>query len=380
MIIDRRKARVLLGALTLCAGLYTGCNSGKSENAAVKAIASSANQELINLVRTNDDIKLVDVLNNADKYGLTEDEVSAVKENITDWDKKDYVLEWINPLNRTGAPHWAYVPQTNDSKDSDLLKSISSIDKDGQIDIIDGTKGPEQVNHPIITISLSEKIPGVEPLKLTSDGELAEKQPVKFGELVMTSVKFKFDHEPWIKGKAEIYYVMSYVTKDGKAVVTEPNTKQLPHVQHDGIDYNKNAYRTTVFSWFNAGYRRVDIHFFEHDGTDWKPIIKTLNDGIEGITQTIQAAKPETWAGIEIGSRVVEKFLELLPVGCFEDGDDYIDSIYTIRRRDTVGAEKLYEGENVSAKFITEDTYTEIEANPFASNGSDVEDEEDPLK
>lgn len=382
MIIKGKKIAIFFGTLTLCSGLYSGCSDGggRKEDAAVKAIATGANQDLIHLVKSNDDVKLKDVVMNAEKYGLTDEEISVVKNNITDWDKRDYVLEWINPLNRTGVPRWAYVPQSEDGKNAEILKTINSIDKEGQIDVIDGTTKPEQVDHPIITISLSEKIPGVEPIRLTEDGSLSKDVPVGFGELVMTSLKFKDDHEPWIKGKAEVYYVLSYIGRDGKVFVTPPNTKRLHHVQYEGIEYGTSSYHTTVLSWFNVGYRRVDIHFFEHDGTDWQPIIKSLNEGIVSITQSIQAIPMEYRAGIQIGSQVVDQILNLIPRGLFKDGDDYMDSIYTIRKRDTVGEEKIYVGANATAKFITENTYLETEEDPYASNESDIETEEDPLK
>lgn len=76
---------------------------------------------------------------------------------------------------------------------------------------------------------------------------------------VLTTYWMREDHEPWNRGKAEIYAFVIGLDQDKDPVI---QSVSLDHIDHDGIVYDK---KETLINWSNFYYNTVSIIFIEAD-------------------------------------------------------------------------------------------------------------------
>lgn len=299
----------------------------RNPNSAVQSIASTANQALITKIQSGEELKLSDVIRNKEKYGLSQKEIDSIRKNFDEADLDRLVLNYVDPLKLTGKKpaRWAYIPPVSD--DAVDMTKIEALDKDGRIDIIDGSSEAKEPDFPLITLSHSERL---KPASTQARGteNLAENGNMADGALMINTISFSDVREPWIKGAAEVYAVISYVDKNGKAA---NEIVELPAIDSAGTTYDA---RQVVHFWKANRYKTVNISFFEHDsGYDYGQLTTMLVASASAVvTSTLQDSNAKTVAVTAVLAEITRKVVDSLPKGSTEDNDDFLDSIESIEK------------------------------------------------
>ncbi|WP_038180272.1 DUF3103 family protein [Vibrio rhizosphaerae] len=142
-----------------------------------------------------------------------------------------------------------------------------------------------------------------------------------FDATKLTKVSVKDTKEPWIKGPAEIYSLVTGVVTNNKPQVI---AVEMPYLDYKETNYYPNQ---IVINWSAYDYRVVDLLMYEHDsGTNYKTLVQALVSAI-GAAGSL-AGWPPSSAVAEITNRVIAA----MPDSVFVDDDDFVDACYTLER------------------------------------------------
>ncbi|MEU8793186.1 DUF3103 family protein [Streptomyces sp. NPDC048643] len=134
----------------------------------------------------------------------------------------------------------------------------------------------------------------------------------------ITAVELSDDEEPWAKGDAEIYTLVTGFGQDG-AVRVDP--VDMPYLDNDGTVYRPNQ---VLVNWANYKYDLADAVMMEEDGsTNYRDLAKAIATALLTITDQ----------GTYIP--LVNAVLDAIPDDWWTDDPDYVDSWYTLARSDT---------------------------------------------
>ncbi|MFE2105144.1 DUF3103 family protein [Kitasatospora sp. NPDC059463] len=134
----------------------------------------------------------------------------------------------------------------------------------------------------------------------------------------ITSVEVNDDEEPWFKGAAEMFSLVSGFGQDGKVRV---DSVAMPYLQYDGTVYYPNQ---ILVNWSNYKYNLADVVLMEDDGdTNYL----ALAQAIAAVLLTIA----DQGAYIPL----VNAVLAALPSNWWTDDPDYVESWYTLARTST---------------------------------------------
>ncbi|MBN3932097.1 DUF3103 family protein [Streptomyces verrucosisporus] len=131
----------------------------------------------------------------------------------------------------------------------------------------------------------------------------------------ITSVRLSDDEEPWIKGDAEIFSLVTGFGPDGKVRV---DPVDMPYLDEDGRTYQPNQ---ILVNWSYYKYNLADVVMMEEDsGTNYRSLAKALADALLTI--------------IDMGAHIplVNAVLDAMPDHWWTDDPDYVDSWYTLAR------------------------------------------------
>jgi len=314
--------------LAVLLAFHAGCGQKSKETSVLQSIASTANETLIKDIENQRDgvgLYLKHVLENKEKYGLSDKEVDLIKENFKADDISRLVLDFIDPnqLRRKVPARWAFIPNVSD--DSEELKRIEAVNAEGAIDVLDGTSDPSQIQYPIITLSFSEKLNIPTPLYLST---LQAAATVSDGGLMLNTLELSDVKEPWIKGAAEIYAVISYIGKDGKGA---SEIIDFPSVDKKNVRYDL---RQIVHMWKQNYYQISNISFFEHDSRyDYSSLAKIFVTAASAVVSAVvNPTQTTTIAVTAIVSELANKVIDALPTGALTDDDDFADTVNTIEK------------------------------------------------
>ncbi|MET8509691.1 DUF3103 family protein [Streptomyces sp. NPDC004787] len=134
----------------------------------------------------------------------------------------------------------------------------------------------------------------------------------------ITSVRLNDDQEPWVKGDAEIYTLVSGFGQDGKVRV---DPVDMPYLDSDGTTYRPNQ---ILVNWSNYKYNLADAVMMEEDGsTNYRELAKAIATAL--LTITDQGAYVP----------LVNAILDAMPDDWWTDDPDYVDSWYTLAQQST---------------------------------------------
>ncbi|WP_328957252.1 DUF3103 family protein [Kitasatospora purpeofusca] len=134
----------------------------------------------------------------------------------------------------------------------------------------------------------------------------------------ITSVEVNDDEEPWFKGAAEMFSLVSGFGLDGKVRV---DSVAMPYLQYDGTVYYPNQ---ILVNWSNYKYNLADVVLMEDDGdTNYL----ALAQAVAAVLLTIA----DQGAYIPL----VNAVLAALPASWWTDDPDYVESWYTLARTST---------------------------------------------
>ncbi|MDR3084126.1 MAG: DUF3103 domain-containing protein [Streptomyces sp.] len=129
----------------------------------------------------------------------------------------------------------------------------------------------------------------------------------------ITAVELSDDEEPWIKGAAEIYTLVSGFGQDGKVRV---DPVDMPYLDYEGTVYRPNQ---ILVNWSNYKYNLADAVMMEEDGsTNYRDLAKAIATAL--LTITDQGAYIP----------LVNAILDAIPNDWWTDDPDYVDSWYTL--------------------------------------------------
>ncbi|MDX3097492.1 DUF3103 family protein [Streptomyces sp. ME19-03-3] len=133
----------------------------------------------------------------------------------------------------------------------------------------------------------------------------------------ITQVRLSDDEEPWVKGDAEIYTLVTGFGLDGVARV---DPVDMPYLDNDGTTYSPNQ---ILVNWSLYKYNLADAVMMEDDGsTNYRELARA----IAGVLLTIA----DQGAYIPL----VNAVLDAIPDDWWTDDPDYVDSWYTLARTD----------------------------------------------
>ncbi|MFJ8038962.1 DUF3103 family protein [Kitasatospora sp. NPDC096147] len=131
----------------------------------------------------------------------------------------------------------------------------------------------------------------------------------------ITSVRVNDDEEPWFKGAAEMFALVSGFGQDGKVRV---DSVAMPYLQYDGTTYYPNQ---ILVNWSSYKYNLADVVLMEDDGdTNYL----ALAQAVAAVLLTIA----DQGAYIPL----VNAVLAALPESWWVDDPDYVESWYTLAR------------------------------------------------
>ncbi|MFC8837265.1 DUF3103 family protein [Streptomyces griseoincarnatus] len=133
----------------------------------------------------------------------------------------------------------------------------------------------------------------------------------------ITAVSLTDDQEPWIKGDAEIYTLVTGFGDDGKVRV---DPVDMPYLDNDGTVYRPQQ---ILVNWSSYKYDLADAVMMEEDGsTNYRDLAKAIAAVL--LTVTDQGAYVP----------LVNAVLDAIPDDWWTDDPDYVDSWYTLARAD----------------------------------------------
>ncbi|MFJ2704960.1 DUF3103 family protein [Streptomyces sp. NPDC087428] len=135
---------------------------------------------------------------------------------------------------------------------------------------------------------------------------------------LINSVRLSDDKEPWIKGDAEIFTLVTGFGKDGTPRV---DTVEMPYLNNDDTTYYPNQ---ILVNWSNYKYEMADAVMMEDDGdTNYQALAKAIVTALLTITDQ----------GVYIP--LADALLDAIPTSWWTDDPDYVDSWYTLAKATT---------------------------------------------
>ncbi|MFG2359172.1 DUF3103 family protein [Streptomyces sp. NPDC048521] len=133
----------------------------------------------------------------------------------------------------------------------------------------------------------------------------------------ISAVRLSDDEEPWAKGDAEIYTLVTGFGQDGKVRV---DPVDMPYLDNDGTTYRPNQ---ILVNWSYYKYNLADAVMMEEDGsTNYRDLARAI------ATALLTIADQGTYIPL------VNAVLDAIPDDWWTDDPDYVDSWYTLAQSD----------------------------------------------
>ncbi|MEW1780016.1 DUF3103 family protein [Streptomyces sp. NPDC086777] len=134
----------------------------------------------------------------------------------------------------------------------------------------------------------------------------------------VTAVEVNDDQEPWFKGAAEMFSLVTGFGQDGAARV---DSVDMPYLDYDGTVYYPNQ---ILVNWSNYKYNLADVVMMEDDdGTNYRALAQAITTALLTVTDQ----------GTYIP--LVNAVLSAIPDSWFTDDPDYVESWYTLAQNST---------------------------------------------
>ncbi len=211
------------------------------------------------------------------------------------------------------APLVAAAPTDDD------LTAVTAYELTGKTVTLDAIRVPQRPVF-VVDVDTSTALPlGLAVIRSTLDANGITKAEPRAGTTSgywatqVRAVRLGNDHEPWVKGAAEIFGITGGFGLDGKA---KADTVTMPYLDHDGTTYYPNQ----LIVHFSAyKYNLADFVMMEDDGdTNYQQLAIALTNALLTI--------------IDGGAYIplVNAILNAIPASWWSDDPDYVDSWYTM--------------------------------------------------
>ncbi|MFF0400414.1 DUF3103 family protein [Streptomyces sp. NPDC005248] len=217
------------------------------------------------------------------------------------------------------------VPLVATAPADDTAETITAYDSHGRAHTLDARKVPQLPVY-VVDIDVSKALAaglGVLRTEFAKHGVATPRPQSRqtaggWWSTRVTSVELADDEEPWVKGDAEVYTLVTGFGLDGKVRV---DTVDMPYLNSDGVVYYPNQ---ILVNWSNYKYNLADAVMMEDDGdTNYQALAQALTTAL--LTITDQGAYIP----------LVNAVLAAIPTSWWTDDPDYVDSWYTLARSDS---------------------------------------------
>ncbi|MFJ7947753.1 DUF3103 family protein [Streptomyces sp. NPDC096354] len=217
------------------------------------------------------------------------------------------------------------VPLVAAAPADDAAETITAYDSHGRAHTLDAREVPRQPVY-VVDIDVSKALAaglGVLRAEFAKHGVATPRPQARqaaagWWSTRVTSVELADDEEPWVKGDAEVYTLVTGFGLDGKVRV---DTVDMPYLNSDGVVYYPNQ---ILVNWSNYKYNLADAVMMEDDGdTNYQALAQALTTAL--LTITDQGAYIP----------LVNAVLAAIPTSWWTDDPDYVDSWYTLSRSDS---------------------------------------------
>jgi len=236
---------------------------------------------------------------------------------------------------RQGAePLFAYVPEG----DEESWYHIEAFDADGRPHSLSPDVMPDR---PVFVVGINAEKDmriGLEIMQQTFEQEGVSGGPSStlnstansdLETTVLKRVSVQDDQEPWIKGAAEVYSIVSGV--DHEQDDARINVVDMPYLDYDGTDYYPNQ---VMVYWDRYRFQAVDMVFMEHDdSTNYKDLSLAL---VAAAQKALELYGRPDLAAIGV---ITTAILEAIPDSWMTDDDDYVDVLYTLMKYQTLNGQ-----------------------------------------
>ncbi|MFD4670721.1 DUF3103 family protein [Lentzea sp. NPDC058450] len=196
--------------------------------------------------------------------------------------------------------------------DDDNAKTIKAYDRNGDVHELTTAHEPNQPLT-IVDIDVERAVHrGMDVIKQAMPTEQT-RQLAGYWATQVTRISVSDVQEPWFKGDAEIFALVSGFGPDGKVRV-DPVT--MPYLDDENTTYSPNQ---LLVHWNNYKYDLADVVLMEDDGdTNYKALAQALAAALLTIV--------DGGAYIPLVSAV----LDAIPDSWYTDDPDYVESWYTL--------------------------------------------------
>lgn len=206
----------------------------------------------------------------------------------------------------------------------DTVTAVTAYDRTGAKVVLDATRVPQRPVF-VVEVDTSKALAmGLAVIRSTLDAHGITSAKPQAGTTAgywatqVRAVRLSNDHEPWIKGAAEIFGIAGGFGLDGHVKI---DTVTMPYLDHDGTTYYPNQ---LVVHFSAYKYNLADYVMMEDDGdTNYLSLAIALTNALLTIVD----------GGAYIP--LVNAILNALPTSWWTDDPDYVDSWYTLSTRST---------------------------------------------
>ncbi|GAA2792435.1 DUF3103 family protein [Kitasatospora sp. CM 4170] len=199
----------------------------------------------------------------------------------------------------------------------DHARTVRAYDTAGRVHTLDATTVPDRPVY-LVDIDASKAMAaGVDVLRkeFTARGLAGAQAAGGWWATKIDSIEVSDDQEPWFKGAAEMFSLVTGFGQDGKVRV---DSVAMPYLRYDGTVYNPNQ---ILVNWSNYKYNLADVVLMEDDGdTNYL----ALAQAVAAVLLTIA----DQGAYVPL----VNAVLAALPSSWWTDDPDYVESWYTLAR------------------------------------------------
>jgi hypothetical protein len=150
----------------------------------------------------------------------------------------------------------------------------------------------------------------------TGTPQVAAPRAAGFWTTRLMSVRLNDDEEPWFKGDAEIYTIVTGVGSDGSP---RADIVQMPYLDNDGTTYTPGQ---ILVDWSHFKYNAVDaVMMEEDDGTNYRALAQAIATALLTVLNGVQYAP------------MVNAILAAIPDSWWTDDPDYVDSWYLLTKQ-----------------------------------------------
>ncbi|MEU6199596.1 DUF3103 family protein [Streptomyces sp. NPDC047061] len=224
-----------------------------------------------------------------------------------------------------GATPWIAVAAAADD-----AKSLTAYDSRGNAHAVDTARVPDRPLY-ILDIDVTKahraglKVlqkafadKGLTSLPAKAPNSAAAASTAGWWATKVTAVEVNDDQEPWFKGAAEMFSLVTGFGQDGTARV---DSVDMPYLDYDGTVYYPNQ---ILVNWSNYKYNLADVVMMEDDdGTNYRALAQAITTALLTVTDQ----------GTYIP--LVNAVLSAIPDSWFTDDPDYVESWYTLAQNST---------------------------------------------